>query len=276
MQLEDIRFLIVGATKSATTWLQQSLQRHPAVYMPDPELHYFSRYYDRGASWYLSQFEPGDHRRRLIGEKSNSYMDTPDAAGRIRRDLPQVQLIAQLRNPIERAYSDYCMLYRRGEVGRDIEQYLDPRVADGGRFLNGGLYYRQLCGFLEVFPADRFLILLFEDIRTQPQRQLDMVGAFLKLEGDLAIPPAEEKVKDKTQAVIGPHLRRILSPLKPLVKPIRQTGAFAAVRSLVAKELNYPALKPDLRSRLIEYYAGEVEQLGKSTGRDFSPWLEAR
>jgi hypothetical protein len=275
MQMEDIRFLIVGATKSATTWLQQSLQKHPAVYMPDPELHYFSRHYDRGASWYLSQFEPGA-QQPVIGEKSNSYMDTEQASMRIGRDLPQVQLIAQLRNPIERAYSDYCMLFRRGEVNGDIKHYLDPRVADGGRFLNGGLYYRQLRGFFDVFPADRFLILLFEDIRTQPQRQLDLVGAFLKLEQDLVIPPVEEKVKDKTEAVIGPRLRRILSPLKPLVKPIRKTGAFTAVRSLVAREPAYPPLKADLRSRLTDYYAEEVEQLGRVMGRDFSPWLGAR
>ena len=40
--------------------------------------------------------------------------------------LPRAKLIAQLRNPIERAYSDYCMHYRRGEVSRDIDRYLDP------------------------------------------------------------------------------------------------------------------------------------------------------
>lgn len=274
MQMEDIRFLIVGATKSATTWLQQSLQNHPAIYMPDPELHYFSRNYERGASWYLSQFNPRDDQT-MVGEKSNSYMDTDDAARRIGRDLPRVQLIAQLRNPIERAYSDYCMLYRRGEVGKEIEQYLDPRLADGGRFLNGGLYYRQLRSFFDVFPAERFLVLLFEDIRSQPQRQLNMVAAFLNLEGDLAIPPTEKKVKDKTQAVVGPRLRRILSPLKPIVKPFRQTSSFTALRSFVAKELSYPPMNADLRSRLRDYYAGEIEQLGKAVGRDYSPWLEA-
>ena len=47
-RMEDIDFLIIGAAKSATTWLQRSLQADPAVYMPDPELHYFSREYHRG------------------------------------------------------------------------------------------------------------------------------------------------------------------------------------------------------------------------------------
>src|SRR5687767_2598913 len=128
MQIHDINFLIIGATKSATTWLQQSLQQDASVYMPDPELHFFSRNFEKGQDWYLSQFD-NSPTHCMIGEKSNSYMDTPGVADRIKAALPKVLLIAQLRNPVDRAYSDYCMLYRRGEVGRDIAEYLDPRVA---------------------------------------------------------------------------------------------------------------------------------------------------
>ena len=73
MQAEDINFLIIGAAKSATTWLQQTLQADPAVSMPDPELHYFSRFYDRGHNWYFDQF-PKTEGKKLIGEKSNSYL----------------------------------------------------------------------------------------------------------------------------------------------------------------------------------------------------------
>lgn len=143
MEMGDIKFLIIGATKSATTWLQQSLQLDPQVYMPDPEIHYFSRYSDRGDQWYLDNIKPPSESL-LIGEKSNSYLDTPAAAGRIHRSLPNVQLVAQLRNPVERAYSDYCMLHRRGDASADIERYLDPRQGAGGRFLEGGLYFQQL------------------------------------------------------------------------------------------------------------------------------------
>jgi hypothetical protein len=272
MRMEEIGFVIVGAAKSATTWLQQSLQQHSDIYMPDPELHYFSRNYDRGEAWYLSNFE-NDAGRPVIGEKSNSYMDTPDAAARIHKDLPNVQLIAQLRNPVERAYSDYCMLYRRGEVGKEIAQYLDPRIAQGGRFLEGGLYYDQLRGFLDRFPSERLLVLLFEDIKTEPQHQLDMVQAFLKLDAGLHIPPLTEKVKDKTQPVINPGLRKVLAPLKSTVRPFRQSTLFKNMRSLVAREMRYAPLSDDLRMRLIDYYAPQVERLGAIVRRDFSDWL---
>ena len=67
MQLNDIDFIIIGAAKSATTRLQTQLQSDPAVYMPDPELHYFSREYDRGQDWYLSHFTE-EGLGRTVGE----------------------------------------------------------------------------------------------------------------------------------------------------------------------------------------------------------------
>lgn len=272
MRMSDIDFLIIGATKSATTWLQQSLQQHPSVDMPDPELHYFSREYARGAGWYLSHFAGGEGRVR--GEKSNSYMDTPEAFERIRRDLPHAKFIAQLRNPIERAYSDYCMLYRRGEVGSDIAHYLDPRSGEGGRFLNGGLYYQQLRPFLDGFGAGRVSVLLYETILSEPQRQLDAVASFLGLDDRLAVPVVGAKIKDKTQKVVSPRLRGLLRPFKAMVRPLRETAVFGATRALIARELRYPPLDRDLRQRLIDYYAPQVEQMQRLGGADFSIWLD--
>lgn len=272
MDMREIDFLIIGATKSATTWLQQSLQQHPAIYMPDPELHYFSREYERGPMWYLAQFAPANGHC-VIGEKSNSYMDTPAACGRIHRDLPHVKLIAQLRNPVERAYSDYCMLYRRGDVGPDIAQYLDPRVAKGGRLLNGGLYFDQLRAYLDNFPAGHLLVLLYEDILTMPQEQLNTTATFLALEANLRVPPVISKVKDKTQHVISPGIRRLLAPFKPAVRPFRQAALFKGARSLIAREPSYTALSSDMRKRLVDFYMPQVERLGPLVGRDLSIWL---
>ena len=82
----NIRFLIFGAAKSATTWLQRSLERSPTISMPSPELHYFSDEYHRGADWYLSQFD-FSKPDAIVGEKSNTYLTQPEAAERIREAL---------------------------------------------------------------------------------------------------------------------------------------------------------------------------------------------
>lgn len=272
MDMNDIDFLIIGAAKSATTWLQRSLQADPAVCMPDPEIHYFSREFHRGDAWYLSQFPPLAGRR-LVGEKSNSYLDHPKASSRIHAALPHIKLVAQLRNPVERAYSDYCMLYRRGEVGQDIERHLDPRGQAGGRFLENGLYHRQLQAYLERYPADRLLILLYEDMKSAPAEHLARVRGFLGLPEAVSPLPVQDRVKDRTTPMVPPNLRRYLRPFKPLVAPFRGTGIFKALRGAVARELKYPALGEDLRARLVDYYVTDAELLGKLLGRDLSDWL---
>ena len=205
MRIDDLAFLIIGATKSATTWLQQSLQRDAHVYMPDPELHYFSRQFSKGQDWYLSQFQGAD-RSRVIGEKSNSYLEAPQAAQRIKDSVPNVLLIAQLRNPVDRAYSDYCMLLRRGDVTRNIEAYLDPRKGAQERFLAWGLYYQQLSRYLDLFSRDRLNLLLFEDLLNDPQTHLNAVRDFLNLSPQQSVVPLSTKVKDRNQPVVGPNL----------------------------------------------------------------------
>jgi hypothetical protein len=273
MQAKDVNFLIIGAAKSATTWLQQTLQADPAVSMPDPELHYFSRFYHRGHDWYFDQF-PKTEGKRLTGEKSNSYLDTPAAAERIRLLLPHTKLIVQLRNPVERAYSDYCMLYRRGEVGGDIRVHLSSRGNDNNRFLVGGSYYNQLQQYREHFPESQMLALLFEDMIAQPEVQISKVRSFLGLPADAPQAVVAKKVKDRSEPMIGPRLRKAIKPLKPLLRPIRANPVFAAFWRRFAREISYPPLTPEVRSQLIDFYARDVERLEKMLKRDLSYWLD--
>lgn len=272
MTLDDIDFLIIGAAKSATTAIQRALQKDASVFMPDPELHYFSREYHRGHSWYTSQFA-GAQPKQIVGEKSNSYFDTPEAAARIRISLPQAKLIAQLRNPVERAYSDYCMLYRRAEVGKDIDRHLDPRTAAAERFVRGGLYYEQLVRFFDLYPAGQLMVVLFEDFKQRGELQLSDIRRFI----GLPVGPGRELgttiVKDKTTPMLSPELRRRLGWLKPMVAPFRQIAGFEAFRQLLVREIRYPPLRLDLRNRLIEFYSSDVEKLGRLLGRDLSQWL---
>ena len=271
MQFSDIDFIIIGAAKCATTWLQTQLQSDPAVYMPDPELHYFSREYARGQDWYLSQFSD-EGLGRTVGEKSNSYLDVPEAAARLHKDLPQVKLIAQLRNPVERAYSDYCMLFRRGEVGADIEAYLDPSLGEDNRFLSGGQYASQLQSYIDLFGRDRLLILFFEGVLDDPETQMGRVRTYLGLPPRPLAPQGRQKVKDKATPLIPARLRKRLSWMKPIVRPLRGNRAFEAVRSLIAREVQYPELTDELRRRLNDYYGPSIEALEQISSHSLGHW----
>ena len=273
MQFSDIDFIIIGAAKSATTWLQTQLQSDPAVYMPDPELHYFSREYSRGQDWYLSQFSE-EGLGRTVGEKSNSYLYVPEAAARLHRDLPQVKLIAQLRNPVERAYSRYCMLFRRGEVGADIESYLDPSLGENIQFLVAGNYASHLQSYIDLFGCERLLILFFEGVLDDPETQMSRVRAHLGLPPHPLAPDWREKVKDKTVPVVPARLRKGLAWVKPIVRPLRGTPVFEAVRGSIARKTQYPQLTDELRQRLNEYYGPSIEALEQISGQSLSHWYE--
>lgn len=272
MQLSDIDFIIIGSAKSATTWLQTQLQSDPAVYMPDPELHYFSREYGRGHDWYLSQFSEDEARGRIIGEKSNSYLYAPEAAERLHRDLPQVKLIAQLRNPVERAYSSYCMLFRRGEVGPNIETHLDPSQSGNMQILGSGNFAFHLRSFIDRYGPERLLILFFEGVTRDPETQMSRVREHLGLPPRALAPEGREKVKAKSTPLVPGGLRKRLAWIKPMVRPLRGTAPFEATRGLIARQIEYPELTGDLRERLAEYYGPSIEALEQISGQSLHHW----
>jgi Sulfotransferase domain len=264
-------FVIIGATKSATTWLSANLRSHPQVFMPSPELHYFSRFFDRGEDWYRAQFA-GAHAGQRIGEKSASYLPHPEAPQRLHRLLGGAKLLVQLRNPIERAYSDYCMHYRRGQVSRDLSRYLDPQRTPIPRLIEHGFYHRHLTSFRRFFPPEQIKILLYDDIRNRPKEVFADVCGYLGIDDSVGPQSVERRVKDKETPVVPPRARRLLAPLKDIVQPYRRTRFFGALRSLIARSLRYPELTTELRQRLQACYAADITLLAEMLGRDLSIW----
>lgn len=265
-------FIIIGAAKSATTWITHKLQQNPAVFLPGPEPHYFSTEFHRRESWYQSIFkdaQPG----QVIGEKSADYLAHPEAPRRIAQRFPGIKLIVQLRNPIERAYSDYCMLYRRGTVKGNPENYLVRAHTDVPRFLDDGLYGQHLARFLEFFPKEQLKVILYDDIRNQPAAIIEDISSYIGVEPFLDNVAAAERVKYKDAPMLPLGLRKLLEPVKGLAQPLRGKPWFAAVHRKIARPVEYPPLTADLRARMRDYFADDVTGLGKLLGRDMNFWL---
>ncbi|MCG8636165.1 MAG: sulfotransferase domain-containing protein [Desulfobacterales bacterium] len=107
--------LIIGAAKCGTSSLACNLNRHPAISIQDQELHFFSKYWDRGADWYLSLF---DRNAGVRGEKSPTYLYFPESHERIHTLLPEAKLIVLLREPVSRAFSNWNMRYTGNRLVR--------------------------------------------------------------------------------------------------------------------------------------------------------------
>jgi hypothetical protein len=265
-----INFLIIGAAKCATTWLQWALTDAPDVWMPAPELHFFSREYSRGLDWYRDQFS-GRGDASILGEKSNSYLAQPEAAERIHAHLPDVRLIVQMRDPVARAYSDYCMLFRRGEVSSDIYKYLDPDRAAGQRFLADGLYAQHLKRFRKLFGQEAILPLLYEDMLSDPERHLARIAQFLGVHPPPPVPKTG-RVKDRHTAIVPHRLARLVAPVRPVLDPFRDTAAIRFLRAAVAREVTHPPLPEDLEIAISQFYRDDIDDLERITGCDLAKW----
>ncbi|SNS88912.1 sulfotransferase domain-containing protein [Sphingopyxis indica] len=270
-------FLVIGAVKSATTWVLEQLQANPAIYMPDPEPHYFSSEYHRGEDYYRGFFASEGAAGRLRGEKSADYLAHPKAPPRVAAMLHGARLVVQFRNPIERAYSDYKMLYRRGTIRGAPEEYLTSLDDNPHpRFLNDGLYAAHLRRWLDHFPEEQIHSFLFDDVRRRPQRVIEAISAHIGVAPVFDAGEPAKRANDSSERFLPLPVRRALSPLKTVVAPLRGTRWFEATRGVFASEIAYPPLSQPLWLRLRDFYADDVGALGKMLNRDLSSWLEDR
>jgi len=171
-------FLFIGPDKTGSSWLYYVLRNHPRCFVPPAkDIWFFDKYYDRGMDWYLSFFEGAPEKAEAIGELSHDYLFSPQAAGRIAKDLPEVKLLTCLRDPVERTFSQYLYLKRSGitkaGIERAIEEY--PRLIDNS------LYYKHLSTYYDRFPRERIKVLWFSDLKEDSEEFARQVFDFLEI-----------------------------------------------------------------------------------------------
>jgi hypothetical protein len=191
-QLPD--FVIIGTQRGGTTSLYRYLTEHPDISGAlRKEVHFFDRYYEKGMDWYLANF-PVRGEAPVVGEASPYYLFHPDVPERVRRALPHAKFIVLLRNPVDRAYSHYQMVVRRGIETFSFEEAIDKeRERLSGNddpvglarrhysYIKRGLYVDQLKRWMNVFPREQFLIIKSEDFYENPERILHQTLAYLGL-----------------------------------------------------------------------------------------------
>ncbi len=156
-------FLIVGAMKSGTTFLYSVLSQVDGIYMPsNKEPHYFasadipesaSRIVIRNKSDYLSLFSKAIDAK-VIGEASTNYLYSKSAPLRIHETIPHAKIIIMLRDPIERAFSQYLMNVMSKDFNVHKLSFYEAITSDYSRVEKGigisilyvekGLYYEQV------------------------------------------------------------------------------------------------------------------------------------
>lgn len=301
---KTLDFIVIGAAKSGTTGLFELTKDHPELAMPQyKEAPFFSvdHEYGKGLGWYLDTYFDDASSEAKWGTITPQYMrgkgdtDVDRVAERIKRDLPDVKLVAILRHPIKRAFSQYKMMRRRGLVSQDFPTAVDnilsdPDIdtrrkrgfADDDAFLLGGEYGRLLESYYERFPAEQILVLYAEDLRHEPEKVLDKFFGFIgvdteyrpeNLGGEFHVGGFEPKVK-----LLSPGLIYKI----PFVKKIWKNYVPHTFRVKIEQPLNSWNTKPDRQTiteddptyqRLLTHYARDVQMLEELTG-NATPWKD--
>lgn len=292
-------FIIIGAQKSASSFVQNCLSEHPDIYMPKGESSCFeSPDFENGAMDELfetlaKQTEP------VSGIKRPNIIGTLDAVERINRFCPQSKVIAVLRKPIERLVSSY---YHRINYGFlppiNIEEGVIKLLDDPGfrkayprgkEIFEFGLYHKYLSRFHKQLKDSRLLTFLHEDLKEAPSASIRRCFQFLEVDDTYApkcmqlrpqkvtynlqrlgflqrrIPYCYAYNEDKTRL----YRRKMGLWARSYVK-----GLLAIDRYLLAliHKSEKPALSSTLSSRLNDIYREDIEQLESFIQRDLSSW----
>ena len=212
-------FVVIGGKKCGTTFLYHLLTQHPLVQSAaSKELHFFDALFDEGTEWYRQCFPAPrwENGRRTITGEASPYIAHRSAPERMAQVVPQVRLIALLRDPVERAYSDYQMVARKDREHKTFEEAIGLRepadaekawphpegedhavLDEGSEYLSRSVYVDQLLRWSMFFPSDQMLVLKSEDFFENPEEILKVVFEFLGLP---EWEPADEVIGDKRNA----------------------------------------------------------------------------
>jgi sulfotransferase family protein len=279
---------LVGAAKAGTTSLYSELARHPAIYMsPMKEPHFFSRIEptsERKAFFphvadedeYLALFE-GAMNEEVLGEASTSYLWDSQTAERIKRVVPEARILILLRDPVERAYSQYWNDVREGIERRSFLDALveEQRSGPGGwgassLYIDCGRYADQVARYLDQFGA-RVHVSFFEDLVRDKASTIADIHSFLGLQGVNADAPLRQM---NPSALPRNRLGGALlasGRVRTLVRATIPRRLRSRLRGALLKQATPPPMDPAARTLLTEIFHPEVARLAELLGKS-PPW----
>lgn len=297
-------FLIIGAPKAGTSSLYNYLQQHPEIYMsPVKEPHFFA-FADRQFTFQgigdrerlsdavtnLADYErlfAGVTTEKAIGEASTTYLGNPEAPQRVKHYLPQVKLIAIVRNPADAAYASFLHLLRDGDESiTDFSLALKAeknRIADNWESLwhykTRNFYYSQFKRYFDLFDRQQIKIYLYEDFKSRNQEVVRDIYQFLEVEPNF-IPDLSyrQNVSAMPQNLA---LNRLMSKpnlgkstFNAIVPKQLRTQLKETIKSWNFNQFKKPEFNSELRSQLLQEYREDILKLQDLINCDLSLWLK--
>jgi len=267
-------FFIVGAPRSGTTSLYEYLKDVQSIFMsPVKEPNFFNPNINdklflskpiRDEKKYLGLFN--DIKNEIaIGESSPTYLWDKDAPKLIHTKVPHAKIIIMLRNPIERAYSEFLFLTGLGSekdpFSKNIRIAASSEDYEKNRILTNGLYYEQVNRYCEIFEKEKVMVVVFEKFAKDTWNEVKRILEFLDVRDDP--PESVNQIYNQfmlpknalSKIVIGnPFLRKI-------GKSVLSLENLRSMRDSLTKKTKKPQMLTEDRKFLEDFYSDDVKKL---------------
>ena len=300
MQLPN--FLVVGAPRSGTTSIYEYLSEHPEIYLPvKKELHYFTHdylaknsngpkdmemWYCKTLDEYKTFFQTIPSSARAVGDVSPSYLFFPECIPKIKELLGEdVKIIMILRNPIERAFSNYLHMVR---LQRETLNFFDALNAEEERLAKGwrniwlykrhSLYYEKVKRYIEEFGSSKVKVVLHDDFANNTLETMQDVYRFLDVAAEF-VPKNINIIYGKSgsyknrlvEFLIRPH------PIKSFAKPFVLKKVLRIVKNFQVSHIGHNMKTEILQDDhciafLQQYFKKNINQLEHLLQVDLSMW----
>ncbi len=295
-------FLVVGAAKAGTTSVYHYLKQHPEVFVtPVKETNFFALEGKKADfkgpgddavtnqlsitkyEEYIAQFKTANGAKAL-GEVCPLYLYSSEAPEKIKHYIPDVKIVAILRNPIDRAYATFMHRLKR-ETTTDFLKALDAeesRIIDHWDHLwhykNMGLYSEQLSRYYSLFPKEQIKVFLYEDLCEKPNELMKDIYQFINVsdsfQPDIAMKfgasglPKFKSIDLLLKNLGNPNIKKIIRTLFP-EKIRHKVFTFLHNKNMSKKPMSNSA-----RERLKTEFENDISQLQNLINRDLSNWLK--
>jgi hypothetical protein len=299
-------FLVIGAPKAGTTALHAALARHPELYMsPIKEPKFFltdgppptkggpgDALTYREHVWRRADYEalfdaapPGT----LCGESTPLYLYDRAAMQRIRETLPDAKLIVIVRDPVERAHSNWTHLWSAGlePIGDFVracgeeQRRIDAGWASFWHYVGLGRYGEQLEYLLTLFPREQILVLRYRRMVYEPAQTLDRICGFLGVKTGVLTEIPRQNVTSHPESTLAHQAVSLaqragsaVGSLIPGLTAATLTGPLE--RFLQRHSRERQPLSWEQRQALLPRFQSDIKLLASIVGDDFSDWLAPR
>ena len=247
-------FLIIGAKRCGTTSLFTHLPEHPSITSSHHDnMGFFNDNFNLGINWYRSFFIKKSHKKKIENkygkclsfDTTTTYMESKTTAQNVKKVKPDMKIIVMVRNPIDRAYSQYQRTIKDNIESRKFEDSIDDEIKkidnekeisfkinrNESNYIKKGIYYEQLKPWFELFPRENIGIFSTEEFKINSEKIYNNIFDFLDL----------------------PH--------------------FAIKNNTIMEKGNYSSMNKEVRDKLANYYKDHNEKFFNLIGKTFQ-WTD--